>query len=76
MAIVYTCKHCGKEIGKLDQQTVDATMLGLDRLSTEDKREMIHYQSNGDIHIQAICENCEDSLNSHPQYHELDFFIQ
>lgn len=76
MAIVYTCKHCGDMIGKLDQQSVDTSMLGLDRLSIEDKREMIHYQRNGDIHIQAICENCEESLGANPQYHELDFFIQ
>ncbi|GAA0609062.1 anti-sigma-F factor Fin [Virgibacillus siamensis] len=76
MAIVYTCKHCGNTIGRLDQRTVDSTMLGLDQLSSEDKQEMVHYQRNGDIHIQAICENCEDSLDSNPQYHELDFFIQ
>ncbi|WP_077329953.1 anti-sigma-F factor Fin family protein [Virgibacillus siamensis] len=76
MSIVYTCRHCGHMIGELDQHAVDASMLGLDRLSTRDKQEMVHYQANGDVHIQAICENCEESLGNNPQFHELDYFIQ
>ncbi|TMN22329.1 DUF2757 family protein [Lentibacillus cibarius] len=76
MPIVYICRHCGQKIGKLDQQMVDASMLGLDQLSAEDMREMIHYQDNGDMEIKSICESCEESLGSHPQYHELDHFIQ
>ena len=76
MSIVYKCRHCGNTIGKLEQQTLSTSRLGFDQLSIEDKKDMIHYQSNGDVHIQAICENCEESLGHHPQYHELDFFIQ
>ncbi|ALX49439.1 anti-sigma-F factor Fin family protein [Lentibacillus amyloliquefaciens] len=76
MAIVYKCRHCSQEIGKLDQQMVDSSMLGLDQLSSEDKRDMISYEANGDITIKSICESCEESLGSHPQYHELDYFIQ
>ncbi|HLR61619.1 MAG TPA: anti-sigma-F factor Fin family protein [Lentibacillus sp.] len=76
MAIVYKCRHCGQEIGKLDQQMVDTSMLGLDQLSSEDKRDMISYEANGGITIKSICESCEESLESLPQYHELDYFIQ
>ncbi|MGM8366142.1 anti-sigma-F factor Fin [Virgibacillus sp. W0181] len=76
MSIIYKCRHCGDEIGKLDQEMVNTSMLGWDQLSVEDKKEMIQYQSNGDVHIKAICENCEVSLGQHPHYHELDFFIQ
>ncbi|MFB4168692.1 anti-sigma-F factor Fin [Virgibacillus sp. JSM 102003] len=76
MSIVYKCRHCGQEIGKLDQQVVDTSMLGWNKLSAEDKQEMIQYQNNGDVHIKTICENCEESLGNHPQYHELDYFIQ
>lgn len=76
MSIVYKCRHCGHVIGELNQHIIDTSMLGWDKLSTADKKEMIHYQNNGDVHIQAICENCETSLGQHPQYHELDFFIQ
>ncbi|QKY70895.1 anti-sigma-F factor Fin family protein [Lentibacillus sp. CBA3610] len=76
MPIVYKCRHCGQEIGKLNQQMVDTSMLGLDQLSSEEKRDMISYESNGDVTIKSICESCEESLGSHPQYHELDYFIQ
>ncbi|MBY7141610.1 anti-sigma-F factor Fin family protein [Virgibacillus sp. NKC19-3] len=76
MAIVYKCRHCGNVIGKLEEKVVDTSLLGFDQLTTKEKREMIHYADNGDVHIQAICENCEETLGHHPHYHELDFFIQ
>jgi len=76
MSFVYTCRHCGHVIGKLEQELLNTARLGFDQLSTEDRQEMIRYQSNGDIHIKSICESCEETLGNHPQYHELDFFIQ
>ncbi|PAV28566.1 hypothetical protein CIL05_16665 [Virgibacillus profundi] len=76
MSIVYKCRHCGHVIGKLEQQVVDTSMLGLDQLTVKEKEEMIKYQNNGDVQIQAICENCEETLGQHPHYHELEFFIQ
>ncbi|WP_099158895.1 anti-sigma-F factor Fin family protein [Virgibacillus ndiopensis] len=76
MSFVYQCRHCGQMLGKIDQQVVDTSMLGLDKLSIEDKKEMIAYQENGDVHIKTICESCEESLGTNPHYHELDFFIQ
>lgn len=76
MPIVYKYRHCNQEIGKLDQRMVDTSMLGLDQLSTEDKRDMISYEANGNVTIKSICESCEESLGSHPHYHELDYFIQ
>lgn len=76
MSMVYKCRHCGQIIGELKQHILDTSMLGWDKLSMKDKYEMIHHQNNGDVHIQAICENCEETLGKYPQYHELDFFIQ
>ena len=76
MSIIYTCRHCGQEIGALDQDVVDTTMLGIDKLSIGETKEMIHFKQNGDVAIQVICESCENALEDHPHYHELDFFIQ
>lgn len=76
MSIVYQCRHCGQVVGEIDQQMVDDSMLGLDKLSVADKQNMINYQENGEIQIKIICENCEASLRTNPSYHELDFFIQ
>jgi len=63
-------------IGKLEQKVIDASMLGFNQLSNKEKEEMIHYNSNGDMEVHTICENCEQALGQHPNYHELDFFIQ
>lgn len=76
MSIIYKCRHCGQDIGKLEQQIVDTAMLGLDKLSIGEAKEMIQFKQNGDVHIQAICENCEETLGHYPHYHELDFFLQ
>ncbi|WP_100011839.1 anti-sigma-F factor Fin [Lentibacillus sediminis] len=76
MSLIYTCRHCGHEIGKLDEPVIDTSMLGFDQLSSEDREQMIQYLENGDMEIQIICEDCQETLKSNPQYHELDFFIQ
>ncbi|RLL41682.1 DUF2757 family protein [Oceanobacillus piezotolerans] len=76
MSIVYSCRHCGQQIGKLDQKVVDTSILGFNQLSVKEKEEMIHYQDNGNILVKSICESCEESLGRYPEYHELDFFIQ
>ncbi|MRH44990.1 DUF2757 family protein [Aquibacillus halophilus] len=76
MAVIYKCNHCGNIVGQLDQQVIDSTTLGWNELSNEDRKEMIEYQSNGDIHIKTICEDCQESLENNPHYHELDYFIQ
>jgi len=76
MSIVYNCRHCGQKIGELEHQVVDTTALGFDQLTAKEKQEMIHYQPNGEIHVKSICDNCHETLDQHPQYHELDYFIQ
>ncbi|MFA1822376.1 anti-sigma-F factor Fin [Virgibacillus oceani] len=76
MSIIYTCKHCRQEIGRLQEKVVDSSVLGFQQLTKEEKEEMIQYAENGDMIVHAICESCEESLSQHPRYHELDFFIQ
>jgi len=75
MAIIYKCRHCHHEIGKITNQIVSSSMLGLDQLSNEEKQKMVQFKANGDMHILSICENCETSLSLHPNYYELEFFI-
>lgn len=76
MAIVYRCRHCGHVIGELKQHIVSTSMLGWDELTAQEKQKMIQYKQNGDVHIISICENCEDSLHQHPDYYELEYFLQ
>ena len=75
MAIIYKCKHCKHVIGEIETQIVSTSMLGWDRLSASDRAAMIQYRENGDVHVQTICENCEETLVENPSYYELDYFL-
>jgi len=76
LAITYTCKHCNGTIATIDEKVVDTTMLGWDQLTPKEQEAMITYETDGNITVYAICENCESTLKQHPEYHELDHFIQ
>jgi hypothetical protein len=76
MSVIYSCRHCGQKIGEVDHEFIDTSMLGFDDLTAEEKREMVRYDQNGDIYVAAICDECYETLSEHPQYHELDYFIQ
>ncbi|MDC3414865.1 anti-sigma-F factor Fin family protein [Aquibacillus sp. 3ASR75-11] len=75
MAVIYQCKHCNQTIGQITEDVVDTKKLGWDQLSPEERKEMINYQHNGDVHMKVTCENCQDALEQNPHYHELDYFI-
>lgn len=76
MAIIYQCRHCSKHIGRLEEQVTDSASLGFDQLTSNEKKEMIEYKSNGDLIVKVICDYCESALAENPHYHELDHFIQ
>ncbi|MEQ6377527.1 anti-sigma-F factor Fin family protein [Bacillaceae bacterium S4-13-58] len=76
MAIIYQCRHCNQQLGSMDEEVVDTSTLGINSLSHEERKTMIQYKDNGDVHIQVICENCQEALDRNPDFHELDTFIQ
>lgn len=76
MSVIYRCRHCGQKIGEVDHRYLDTSILGFDELTAKEKQEMIRYQENGDIQVSAICDSCYETLSQHPEYHELDYFIQ
>ncbi|SFG37051.1 Protein of unknown function [Halobacillus alkaliphilus] len=75
MKIRYYCRHCQRQVGELDAKHVDVSQLGLDLLNEEDHQQMVHMHANGDLNIRTICDSCKETLDQHPHYHELDFFI-
>jgi hypothetical protein len=75
MSIHYHCRHCGVNIGTLDQSLVESERLGLHTLNDEERQEMVTYASNGDIQIKTICEDCQESLLRNPDYYQNDFII-
>ncbi|MGG0719532.1 anti-sigma-F factor Fin family protein [Robertmurraya massiliosenegalensis] len=75
MALKYHCRHCGIEMGKIDDMSVDSERLGLHKLTNEERMEMVSYDSTGDIHIKSICEDCHESLERNPAYYQNDYLI-
>lgn len=75
MALKYQCRHCGVQIGTIDSMSVDSEQLGLSTLTDEERMEMVTYDSNGDIQVKAICEDCHESLERNPDYYQNDYLI-
>ncbi len=76
LTIHYHCRHCGVNVGRISEMSVHSEQLGLNTLTDEERLHMVHYQENGDIQVQTICEDCQESLERNPDYHQLDYIIQ
>lgn len=76
MAIHYNCRHCGTKIGTIERASVTSASLGLDKLTEQERMDMVSYDSAGDIHITSICEDCQEALERNPDYHQFGFLIQ
>ncbi len=75
MAIHYKCRHCHTDLGAIKQQ-VDAEMLGFTQLTSEERADMLTYETNGDVSVAVICEDCHEALLRNPDFYELDQIIQ
>ncbi|MBM7704911.1 anti-sigma-F factor Fin family protein [Metabacillus iocasae] len=76
MSIRYVCRHCGTSVGIIDVVTINSKELGLDHLTATERKQFIHYNSNGEMSIQTICEDCQEALERNPDYHQYETFIQ
>lgn len=75
MALHYRCRHCGTKLGSLESDALTTEQLGFNQLTDEDRQEMIVYDSEGDMHVKAICEECYTSLQNNPEFYENDYII-
>ncbi|WP_100374386.1 anti-sigma-F factor Fin family protein [Bacillus sp. FJAT-45037] len=75
MTIHYKCRHCQTKVGQISEYSNAAT-LGFHTLTSEERQEFLKYENNGDIHVQVVCEDCEEALMRNPIFYELDTFIQ
>ncbi|MFT4415984.1 anti-sigma-F factor Fin family protein [Fredinandcohnia humi] len=76
MSLHYYCRHCGVKVGSIDNVSVHSESLGFHQLSDEERQEMISYETNGDIHVKTICEDCQEALHRNPELHQYETFIQ
>ena len=76
MMISYFCRHCSAQLGTIEDVSVHSEQLGLHKLTEEERQEMVIYESDGNIHIKAICEDCHEALSRNPELHQYDYLIQ
>ncbi|MBM7646461.1 hypothetical protein JOD45_002689 [Scopulibacillus daqui] len=76
MDVYYTCRHCGTKVGHIQGDAFHAHQLGFDHLTVEERETMIRYDHSGNIHVQTICEDCQEALERNPEFHQWDTFIQ
>ncbi|UTR12446.1 anti-sigma-F factor Fin family protein [Evansella sp. LMS18] len=75
MSVHYYCRHCQANLGTLSSWQADEQQLGFNRLSDEERKDMINYDSQGHLHVKVICEACETTLKDYPDYHANESFI-
>lgn len=76
MAIHYRCRHCGVDVGKLENNQYDAARLGFNHLNQDEKTDMLSYDSSGNMHVKTVCEDCQEALERNPDFHQHQTFIQ
>lgn len=75
MGIRYECKHCGTNIGEIGFEHYGSVQNSLTNWTDEEKNEMITHQ-NGNMNINTVCENCQEELQSNPNYYEYGHYVQ
>jgi hypothetical protein len=75
VAIHYHCRHCGTNIGSIENTSIHSETLGLHKLTNLERQEMVAYDPSGNVHITSICEDCQEALERNPEYHQYDFLI-
>lgn len=76
MGVYYTCRHCQTCLGIIPNELVRFDMLGFDRLTVDDRKELLMIDPLGNIHVKITCEDCEEALHYNPSLHEIDYIIQ
>lgn len=76
MAIRYKCRHCETEIGSLPFETAQGTILLLQKMDEEEEERFLTYEMDGELTVRCICEHCEQSLRSFPDYYSLRKWLQ
>lgn len=67
MAIKYKCRYCGTGIGEITDETVSEYQLGFHFLTPEERRDIISYDSTGDVTVKVICDYCKEAVDSNPE---------
>ncbi|WP_044641822.1 anti-sigma-F factor Fin [Risungbinella massiliensis] len=76
MAIYYQCKHCQSRLGMLEKKDVTEQELGFDRLTQEERQDIIFNDLYGDTYVHITCESCQETLDRYPERNAWSYLIQ
>ncbi len=63
MKIFYRCDSCGEPIDCLVVDRLDEEKFGFDRLSEDERQDIISYDMGADaLYVQSLCDNCIEAL--------------
>lgn len=67
MAVNYICRHCKTFVGRIDSPYISEAQLGFDALTPSERRDIIAYDSNGEITVRVVCDYCREAMEMNPE---------
>lgn len=67
MAINYVCRHCRTFLGSIQRSDVTEMQLGLHSLTPAERRDIIAYDSEGELTVKVTCDYCKQALDNNPE---------
>lgn len=74
--IRYSCNHCHTEIGSIPFEAARETLSQMEKWNAKEKQSFLSVEHDGSLHIRCICEHCEQSLETYPDYYVLKKWLQ
>lgn len=67
MAINYVCRHCRTFLGSINRSDITEVQLGLHSLTPAERRDIVAYDSDGEITVKVTCNYCKEALENNPE---------
>lgn len=67
MTVRYVCRYCGMKLGEISAP-VSEHDLGFDRLTPEERQDILRYGTDGTLIAQVVCEYCQETLERNPEW--------
>ncbi|MDQ0196038.1 anti-sigma-F factor Fin family protein [Paenibacillus wynnii] len=67
MAINYVCRHCRTFLGSINKNDATEMQLGLHSLTPAERRDIIAYDSEGEITVKVTCDYCKEAFENNPE---------
>jgi len=67
MTVKYVCRHCQSLIGEIQDENVSEYQLGFHFLTPEERKDIIAYNSEGEVTVRVTCDYCRQTLDSYPE---------